>query len=233
MDSKIADRLLKLNRDFYSQVAAPFVQSRNHPQTGYPRLLAHLPEVCDTALDVGCGEGRFGRFLHEHLELVSYVGVDFTSELLTAARETTSGEFVQRDISRPGFLDGLGQFDLIACLSTMQHIPGHDGRVALLQEMRRHLTGNGRIILINWQFANSPRQRRKIQPWETVGLTQADVEPNDYLLTWQRGGLAYRYVALIDEQETEILAQKTGCTIHQQFRSDGKEGNLNLYTVLG
>jgi hypothetical protein len=65
-----------------------------------------------------------------------------------------------------------------------------------------------------------------------VGLSSDDVEPHDYLLTWQRGGFSYRYVCLIDEAETAVLAQSSNLQIVTQFRSDGQEGDLSLYTVL-
>ena len=79
---------------------------------------------------------------------------------------------------------------------------------------------------------NSTRQRRKVQPWATIGLTDEDVEANDYLLTWQRGGEGWRYVCMIDEAETAMLASAAGLQIEHQFFSDGKEGDLSLYTIL-
>jgi hypothetical protein len=42
-----------------------------------------------------------------------------------------------------------------------------------------------------------------------------------------------RYVCLVDEVETANLAKSAGLRILDQFRSDGQEGDLNLYTVLG
>jgi hypothetical protein len=78
----------------------------------------------------------------------------------------------------------------------------------------------------------SSRQRRKIVDWSAAGLDAAQVEANDYLLTWQRGGKGYRYVAFIDAAETVEMAKTAGLRSLAQFRSDGREGDLNLYTVL-
>jgi hypothetical protein len=58
--------------------------------------------------------------------------------------------------------------------------------------MRRLLLPEGRLLLSNWQFATNSRQRRKQLAWSTAGLEPADVEPGDYLLSWQRGGLGLR-----------------------------------------
>ncbi|MCA9962203.1 MAG: hypothetical protein KC443_24375, partial [Anaerolineales bacterium] len=58
------------------------------------------------------------------------------------------------------------------------------------------------------------------------------VEPGDYLLTWQRSGFGLRYACHIDAGQTARLAADAELRIVHQFRSDGKEGNLSLYTVL-
>jgi hypothetical protein len=97
--------------------------------------------------------------------------------------------------------------------------------------MADHLVENGRIFLSNWQFAHSARQRRKIVIWEEVGLQPDDVEPGDYLLTWQRDGRGLRYVHLIDDEETAALAAEASLRVVAMYRSDGREGDLNLYSI--
>jgi len=114
----------------------------------------------------------------------------------------------------------------------MQHLPGQASRINLLNEMKLCLNPDGRMLISNWQFIDSERQRRKIVPWEKVDINESDVDPNDYLLTWRREGYGLRYVCLIDEEETAVLAEAAGLKIINQFRSDGKEGNLSLYTIL-
>ena len=113
----------------------------------------------------------------------------------------------------------------------MQHIPGHNNRVRFLQTLADHLSDEGRIVISNWQFLNSARQRKKIRSWDTIGLTADDVEAHDYLLTWQRERFGLRYVCAINEAETAVLAQATDLTIETQFYSDGREKNLSLYTI--
>jgi SAM-dependent methyltransferase len=233
MHPETAARLLAINRRFYRQLADPFAQTRLHPQPGFEKLLAYLPPPPLRALDVGCGNGRFGFFLSAHADLAAYSGVDFTPSLLEKARRhLPSAVFHRRDLSRPGRLDDLGRFNLVVCLSTMQHIPGRANRARLLRQMGERLEENGRLFLGNWQFMDSPRQRRKLRDWAEADVDAAQVEPNDYLLTWQRGGFGLRYVSFIDAEETAELAQTAGLHILDQFRSDGKEGDLNLYTIL-
>ena len=230
MDDAIVRRLVALNEAFYSRFAAPFAASRAGPQPGYERLLAYVPAGRPRVLDAGCGDGRFGRTLRASGREADYVGVDFSAALLATA--DVAGRFEQRDLSQPGSLDGLGRFDLIVCLSTLQHIPGRRNRARLLAEMAAYLNAGGHVALANWQFLGSARQRRKIRPWAEVGLDERDVEPGDYLLSWQRGGEGRRYVALVDDEETRRLAEGAGLRIVELFRSDGREGDLNLYALL-
>ncbi len=231
MPPHVEQQLLALNQEFYNLQAADFAASRDHYQDGYLRLLPYLPVPCSRLLDIGCGEGRFGRFLQEQQAIEQYSGLDGSAGLIAIAREKTAGTFYLRDIARPGFLADMGTHPAIACLSTLQHIPGRKSRRRLLQEIAAHLKPAGVLFLANWQFSTNPRQQRKIMPWSTIGLTDQDVEPGDYLLSWQRGGTGLRYVAEIDLPATRQLATAAGLEHVAHFRSDGREGNLNLYTI--
>jgi alkylated DNA repair protein alkB family protein 8 len=226
------NQLLQLNQQFYDAYADDFSQTRRSVNPGFAGLVAALPQPCTAVLDVACGNGRFGQYLQAHTAVAHYVGVDFSARLLAIAPTIASGEYHQRDLSQPGSLAGLGQFDAVVCLAALHHIPGQANRVQLLQEMAHHLRPHGRILLSTWQFMSSTRQQRKVRDWAEVGLTAADVEPGDYLLTWQRGGFSYRYVCLIDEPALAELAAAAGLRLLHHFRSDGKEGDLSLYTVL-
>ncbi len=236
MEEETERRLLALNRSFYERLALPFARTRAQPQPGFGRLLTYLPPRCAAVLDVGCGEGRFGRFLATNGFSGSYLGLDFSEALLVRAAaalpDTLCSAFLVRDLAAPHALDGLESFDLVVCLAVLQHIPGRANRARLLHDMALRVAPGGRLFLSTWQFLDSERQRRKLIPWQDADLDPAAVEPGDYLLSWQSGGSGYRYVAHIDAAETERLAGPAGLDVVAQFRSDGREGDLNLYTVL-
>lgn len=63
MDSTTIQRLNVINHAFYAATAPEFDRSRSQPWPGWTRLLDHLPKPCESVLDVGCGNGRFGVFL--------------------------------------------------------------------------------------------------------------------------------------------------------------------------
>ena len=97
--------------------------------------------------------------------------------------------------------------------------------------MGAHLTQDGILLLCNWQFMDSERQRRKILDWREIGLDADDVEDGDYLLSWKRGGYGQRYACHIDAAQTNWLAAYAGLEIVAQYREDGRERNLTLYTL--
>lgn len=232
MTPDVVQRLLALNQAFYATVAEPFVRSRSRPQPGFARLLDFVPRPCETVLDVGCGEGRYGRFMRPRLPDLRYTGVDFSSGLLDHARATTDGVFVARNLAEPDCLAGMGVFDLVVSLATLHHIPGRAQRQALFAQMAACVRPHGRLFVSTWQFLESDRQRRKVRPWSDIGLAETDVEPGDCLLSWQRGTEALRYVRQIGLDEIATLAGAAGLAVVDRFRSDGREGNLSLYVVL-
>ena len=232
MKPEVVERLLNINRDFYRQCAASFAETRDQPQPGFFGLVPFLPGAKNNVLDIGCGEGRFGRFLSSQGALASYTGLDFSEELLYRAQNQVKGEYFIRDFSHSDWQDGLETYDVVACLATLQHIPGARRRAEFLSQMTQRLLPDGRIFLSSWQFLSSSRQRRKIIPWEEIGLTTEDVEPDDFLMSWQRDGRGIRYVSYVNIGSLETLAQSAGLTLEHTFRSDGKEGDLNLYAVL-
>ena len=186
MDDMSAEKLLELNRRFYNKLADPFADSRHQPAPGFSRLLAYsggtiaLDGLRRRALAASRGRGVRRRLR----------GIDFSEKLLASAAARLPADldsaFRVRNLAAEGALDGLGRFSLIACLAVLQHVPGRERRARLLREMGEHLQPEGRLFLSTWQFLDSPRQREKIVPWEEAGLDPAVLEPDDYLLTWQR-----------------------------------------------
>jgi SAM-dependent methyltransferase len=230
MEESIVRRLVELNRDFYERFATPFAESRSFRQPGYDRLLQYIPQGRPAILDVGCGNGRFGRYLTDRAVPVDYTGIDFSAQFLAAM--DVPGDYYHRDLSQPNCLLGLGEFDFILSLSTLQHIPGRANRERLLGEMRDHLRPESNLALANWQFPENPRQRHKVLPWSAIGLSASDVEEGDYLLSWERGGHGVRYVAHIDEKAINRAAEAVNLRVVTRYYSDGREGDMNLYIIL-
>lgn len=237
MKRSVQEKLLAINREFYERFGASFSGTRFGPQPGWNRIIPYFPRRC-AVLDLGCGNGRFAIFLDRRLDQVRYVGLEGSAALLAIAREQTAGlervqaECIQVDLSVPGWGHGAGHFDVVTALAVLHHIPGYDARAAFVREAGQRLKPEGVLILSTWRFTHNPRMRRKILPWAAAGLSEADVEPGDYLLDWKKDGGGVRYAHELDEAEVRELAARGGLRVVEQFTADGREGDLSLYSVL-
>ena len=123
--------------------------------------------------------------------------------------------------------------DRVISFSVLHHLPGTALRKSIALQVHRLLNEGGQWILSNWNFLASKRYQARILPWETIDLTDEDVEDGDYLLDWRRGGYGLRYVHHFTPPELETLAGETGFIVLDTYHSDGEGGRLGLYQVWG
>lgn len=234
VNATTVSRLLDLNRQFYQTFALQFSATRQRLQPGVLRVLEALDPTA-RVLDLGCGNGELARELAQREHRGAYVGLDFSTELLAEAKkripENLEVIFLPVDLSAYDWdaAISVAKFDAILAFAVLHHLPGTKLHQQVLKKVHANLSKDGYLIHSEWQFLNSPRLRARIQSWEHVGLTTADVDPGDHLLDWRHGGYGLRYVHHFSEAELETLAMKTGFTIVETFLSDGEGGILGLY----
>ncbi|MCB9452792.1 MAG: class I SAM-dependent methyltransferase [Anaerolineaceae bacterium] len=232
MDEQTIHRLNAINREFYRITAVEFDQTRGQSWPGWDQLLPYLA-VPLHVLDVGCGNGRFGVFLAEHLDgEITYRGVDNSPALLVAAGESLAAHpRLAAQLEIHDILSALPdttQYDLIVLFGVLHHVPGTARRVALLRDLAGRLKPGGLLAFACWRFYEYSRFKERIQPWPD-DLT---VEQHDYLLDWRRGAVALRYCHYVDDAEHAALTAATGLTEIVTFRADGFTGDVNRYSVL-
>jgi len=236
MNSTTAERLIDLNRDFYTKFGDSFSSTRHRIQPGMHRILLSLRGDEDI-LDLGCGNGWLARELAERHHRGTYLGLDFSLPLLRDAQsisETFSATFQEIDLTalrESTFILQLSSFDLITSFAVFHHIPSREIRLGMLNTVHRLLKSDGLFIHSNWQFLNSEKLKARIQPWETVAISSSDVDAGDYLLDWRSGEVGLRYVHHFDETELNELARESGFEINEIFYSDGETKNLGLYQI--
>ncbi|MBI5951382.1 MAG: class I SAM-dependent methyltransferase [Chloroflexi bacterium] len=234
MNSSTADKLLVVNREFYSRFGGQFSATRQRLQPGVKRILDSIREY-ETVLDLGCGNGNFLRELARRGHKATLCGVDFSLPLLRDAESSSGVEFHEVDLSQLSVnsdqLSVEGGWSLITCFATLHHIPFAEMRLDILKVVRGLLKDDGRFILSNWQFLNSAKLRARIQPWDRAGLDESDVDEGDYLLDWRSGGEGLRYAHQFSAEELSALAEQAGMHVVDSFLSDGEGGNLGLYQV--
>ena len=242
MNAQVQAQLLALNRQFYAAVGQEFDRTRQSLPAGMVELAQHLRrDQPQRVLDAGCGNGRFARALAQVGAPADYRGVDADEQLLRLAAEQTqqlpgiAATFHAVDLADAAWVEsvaGAGPFDAVIALAVLHHFPGMALRQRLVHDLAGLLAPQGLLALSTWQFLEADRFVGKLAAWEDIGLTAADVEPGDALLPWNQGVHALRYVHQLDLAEIEELAAAAHLRVVESFRADGKEGNLNLYTVL-
>jgi tRNA (uracil-5-)-methyltransferase TRM9 len=229
----ITKQLLDLNRLFYAEHGRDFSATRERLQTGVLRVIESL-RGDESILDLGCGNGELARTLSRRGHRGSYLGLDFSLPLLNEAEREAFAfpvQFMQADlVSSDWDVETRNDmFDIVFSFAVLHHIPSSELRLQIIQKIHEHLKPDGMFIHSNWQFLNSPRLKARIQPWGSVGLKETDVDTNDYLLDWKRGGKGLRYVHHFDESELGDLAQASGFEIVKTFYSDGENKRLSIY----
>lgn len=237
MDAELVNKLLELNREFYSRFSSEFSESRSEDRLNLQPWRALVRDEMNL-LDVGCGNGRLAAALDREGHPLAYVGIDSSAELVAlAARRGDKlkhlhATFRAADLAEPGWSKGIakfGAFDLVLALAVLHHLPSFGLRARVLKEIKSLLAPNGMFVMSNWQFLNSQRLRNKRVPWERIGIEAQTLEAGDYLLDWKRGGMGYRYVHFVTEAEVQDLARTAGYTVVEQLYADN---DLNLFSIL-
>lgn len=233
MQRSIIERLNQINRDFYRATASEFDATRQVAWRGWERLLAAIGKPVESALDLGCGNGRFALFLAaRQAQPVRYIGVDSSADLLAQARRqlaeiaNVEATLVESDLVLGELPRHCAQ--LVALFGLIHHVPGFARRRELLASAADCVAPGGYLALAAWRFYEKERFRRRIVPWGG----DIAVEKHDFLLDWRRGPRALRYCHYVDDEEHEELIAASGLSVVADFRADGAEGDLNRYTVL-
>lgn len=236
MKPEIAQKIVALNHQFYQSFANDFSETRGRLQMGVLKVLERIPAHA-SVLDLGCGNGKVALHLAQHEFKGSYLGADFSLGLLNwAEAEIPAGfqaDFLELDLTAPNWDNVLPatRFDAILCFAAYHHIPSQAFRKTLSNNIRKYINADGVVYISAWQFIRSERLKKKILPWDTINISQEEVDEGDYLLDWQRGGSGIRYVHLYTDKELKEIAAASGFRVVETFDSDGEGGKLGLYQV--
>jgi len=249
MDERTRRQLHALSLTFYEAHAEAFDASRAElPWPGWACVAEALPAGRIQVLDIGCGNGRFARFLHDAEVEFDYTGTDANAALLEAARERLEPDlgdrcdFVVQDFlatSQPGRDLPKRPFTLVVLMGVLHHVPGREARLLLLRAAAARLAPGGLLVLTAWQFAGRARFDRRRVSWSSVGdvlgepIDLDQLDPGDFLLRFGDDPTAPpRYCHQLSEAEFGSWPEALGLRPIADFRADGAQGDLNRYWLL-
>jgi SAM-dependent methyltransferase len=232
--------LAEINRAFYRDHAAEFSATRSAPWPGWDPLLPALRVAEEgplRVLDVGCGNGRFARYLARALapRALALCGVDGSEPLLDDARSARlPGTRWQHGdvVFAPGALPS-GPFDLVALFAVIHGVPGREHRRALLAACAERTAPGGLLVFTTWLRG----ERERAVAWNSFSsrarmpIDCSQLEPGDHLIPWGDGEHVVRYFHAFDDAELASCLRGLPLEPLQRYRADGRSGDQNEYFV--
>ena len=259
MNRETAELMCKITEDFYAAQADGFSRTRQGAWAGWQRCLEsaqtaalYAREAPLTVLDVGCGNLRFERYLHDLMPAaqIECFAVD-NCELLLPGEEVLANDFPYVRFQK---LDVLGRLvhgadlaqaleapacALSVCFGLMHHVPGRQYRTQLLDTLIRTTRPGGHVVASFWHFMESDELAQRahdshVRALQTLGIDPAQLDEGDWLLGWQNAQNTWRYCHHFTPDEVdELLADlPVYVDVVDRFQADGRTGSLNTYIVL-
>ena len=238
--------LSAVNRRFYDERADEFNQTRERAWRGWDELFDKYSSSVSSSpdvLDVGCGNGRFARFLHQRRqEPFTYVGIDASALGIEHARNRLDElknvhlyehDFIMEAIPTPPSLESQ-QFDFIVVFGVLHHVPSSHRRHQLLASLAQRLAPGGVLTYTVWRFDRFERFTKKLVPWDELAaqmpaLDLEQLEHGDHIMTWGSTEPAFRYCHAMSDAEAEELETALPLTALPSFLGDDE---LNRYHIL-
>jgi tRNA (uracil-5-)-methyltransferase TRM9 len=211
-----------LNKDFYSKHSESFDKSRSYGfWEGFEEVLKFLPQNLKI-LDLGCGNGRFLKFLlEENYKFNEYLGTDNSVEFIRKNQEKYSSfKFENLDVILD--LDKINEkFSLIVAFGISHHIPSRGYRQEWFENISNLVTKGGFVVISFWDFDRNKNDKNfKTQIYK--------IEENDYFLGWKEDYSSHRYCHYFNEQEIDEIIHN-----FQEFKLLSKfQKDQNTYLIL-
>lgn len=197
----------------YERIAAHFATTREDP---WPEVESFCTgRTAETALDIGCANGRHTELLTAHAPRV--IGVDLSGELLGMARERVpEAALLLGDASSLPIVDDT--VGLALYIATLHHLPDRRLRQQSLDELARVLEADGVGLVSVW---STTHDRFEVEDAE-VGF-DAEID-----WTLPDGETVPRFYHIYAPDEFDADLEASALSVHESFTSNG-----NCYAIVG
>ena len=195
MTSKVEIEYVK---QIYEYIASEFNVTRAYKWNWITDFINSLPKN-SLIYDIGCGSGR-------NMDYPNYqfIGFDNCLSFIELCRNKGLKAYYS-EITDIKIRDNSA--DALICIATFHHLSTHENRIKALQELKRIVKINGKILLSVWA---------KEQPKKTRITFD---EYGDNIVYWKKKYPRYYYIFELDE--LKLLINEVGLNINNEFYDCG------------
>lgn len=227
MKLKYAKYLIEKTKDYFDKNVESFSGSRNQIWPELEELKKYI-KTGEKVLDLGCGNGRLFELFKDRK--VKYIGIDNSKELIKKAREKYGDHFILSDAFKLPF--SKNSFDVIWAIAFLHHIPSKQLRLKIMQEIKRFLKKDGKVIVTCWNFYQFSYLRilLKFTFRKLFGLSKLDFK--DILLAPKKIKIQ-RYYHAFTKKELKKLFKKSGFCIEElkYLKRNNKKTNILIVGI--
>lgn len=218
MKPTTAQKLLKINREFYEKFALSFASTRNN--LWEKEILDFCAKIKpkSSILDLGCGNARLYQILSN--QSIKYLGIDSSKNLIAMNQERYGNNLFKIG-------DGLkltikNKFNYVISIAVLQHIPSKKLQLQFLKNIYTSLKPKGKILITIWN-----RWQDKYKKYFNTDKPFDDMDFADIMIPW-RGNKNARFIHAFKPDELHQLAEESGFKNIKCFTSKyGRKTNIN------
>ena len=216
MNTKTAKEILKKVKKDYNQISDSFDETRKYSWKEFELALPYLKKA-EKVIDLGCGNGRFYKYIEDKKVKCKYFGLDNSEELIKKAKTNfKNAKFKLVDILKISQINE--SFDFAASIASIHHIPSKELRKKAIIEIGRILEKSGTLFITAWNLFQ-PKYKKYI--WQSRFrhiYSFGKYDWHDTFIPWGKSGIKRYYYAfkkkelrkLLSENGFKILEEQTG-----------------------